>query len=510
MGKRAWGIPPNLELFIYDREDLVVPRGYLNEILLLIKGSETKVIRKQTEGKEVDFGLWNESFILRDYQKPMVNMLQNNNGIGVAPAGSGKTVMGLRYIFEKGVSAVWLTHTVDLLNQTKKNAEKLLTGVGKIGQFGGGKQDWGDGKLIVATVQTLQANPHLIEAMNEFVGTVVIDEAHHFPSTQFVDTAGLFKAKNMIGLTATPNRKDGLDMYMYRGVGPLVHQVSRDNLYDEGSLILPKVEFVYTNFDYEYASDRNAIDSVDAGGDDLDYSELLQRLIADEDRAMLIANNIVENIHLGPAIVIGESVRYCYLLESLCRMIYQNKYSKPFKSAVVHGGITRTKWVTKRPPEDLILEEKKSAAGMRYKVENYTEEEFKAWQVSKKQREEIMEKANNKEIDVLFATQLAREGLDMPHLTVGHMVMPKRGDDGKSKNGSAVEQEIGRIMRRDPNNPNKQATWFDYVDHKVGVLNSQYYSRRKVYKRLGIKLKAKPRRDQDEIADFLSKTNLFI
>lgn len=93
----------------------------------------------------------------------------------------------------------------------------------------------GDGKLIVATVQTLQRNHELIEKMNEFVGTVVIDEAHHFPSTQFIDTAGLFKAKNIIGLTATPSRKDGLDMYMHRGIGPQVHVVSRDNLYTEGA-----------------------------------------------------------------------------------------------------------------------------------------------------------------------------------------------------------------------------------------------------------------------------------
>src|SRR5699024_5503058 len=183
--------------------------------------------------------------------------LLSNNGIGVAPAGSGKTLMGLRYIFEKGVPAIWLTHTVDLLRQTKAKAEKFITDVGKIGQFGGGKQDWGDGKLIIATVQTLQRNTHLVDAMNEFVGTVVIDEAHHFPSTQFIDTAGLFKAKNIIGLTATPARKDGLDMYMHRGIGPEVHRVTRDNLYTDGSLIKPKVEFIFTNFDYEYASDKN-------------------------------------------------------------------------------------------------------------------------------------------------------------------------------------------------------------------------------------------------------------
>src|SRR5699024_10466880 len=112
-------------------------------------------------------------------------------------------------------------------------------------------------------------------------------------------------------------------------------------------------------------------------------------------------------------------------------------------------------------------------------------------------------------IDILFATQLAREGLDMPHLTVGPMVMPKRGDTGKNKDGGAVEQEIGGIMRRDANNETKQAVSFDYVDDKVGALQSQYYSRRKVYNRVGIKLKRKPRRTYDEIDAFLSSNKLF-
>jgi len=291
---------------------------------------------------------------------------------------------------------------------------------------------------------------------------------------------------------------------MHRGIGPEVHRVSRDNLYTEGSLILPKVEFIYTDFDYEYASNRNEIGSVDAGGDDLDYNDLLQHLISDEQRMQLAAETIVNNADKGHAIVITESVRYCFEIERLV-----NELLPHARTAVVHGGLTRHKWLVKQPPEHLILEEKRTKQGVRYKVENYTEEEFEAWQVRKKEREEIIRRANNKEIDILFATQLAREGLDMPHLTVGHMVMPKRGDTGKNKDGGAVEQELGRIMRSDPNNPNKQAVWFDYVDHNVGVLNSQYYSRRKVYNRLGIKLKRKPRTKASEIEDFLSSTKIF-
>ena len=91
--------------------------------------------------------------------------------------------------------------------------------IGRIGFFGDGVHDWGDGKLIVATVQTLRRNPQIIDALNDFIGTVVVDEAHHFPAIQFIETAGKLTAENVIGLTATPSRKDGLEIYMYNGVG---------------------------------------------------------------------------------------------------------------------------------------------------------------------------------------------------------------------------------------------------------------------------------------------------
>lgn len=513
IGKRAWGIPPKLELFIYDQGDLVTPRGFqkrLEEILATVGIDPKKVIHvNQQQGKTTKFG-WNPLWELRTYQGPFIDAVLKENGVGVAPAGSGKTIMGLNYVSQKGVAALWLTHTTDLMHQTAAKAKKLLPEVGRIGFFGDSEKEWGDGKLIIATVQTLQRNPHLIDTMNDFIGTVVIDEAHHFPAVQFIETAGRLSAANMLGVTATPDRKDGLEAYLFAGVGPKLYTIDRSALYDSGELILPKVNFVYTDFSYDTASDRNEINSVDAGGEDMDYTEVISRLIHDEKRAKLVAENIIEAAPLGPAIVITESVRYCFILEELVKRIAAARYPDTnIRTAVVHGGISRYKWVTKKPPFDLIIEEKHTDKGVKYKVEAYTAEEFEKWQVTAAQRKEIMAAADRKEIDILFATQLAREGLDMPHLTVGHMAMPKRGDQGGKNNGGSVEQEIGRIQRKDPDNPDKKAYWYDYVDYNVGVFKQQYQSRRSVYKRLGIKLPNKPKTEKEEIESFLAGGAIF-
>lgn len=102
-------------MFVYDKGDIVTPRGFLKKLEDVLKNlgyDPGKVITSQISyGRDVSFGAWNDGFVLKADQTPMVQALMQENGIGVAPAGSGKTVMGMRYIYEKGKAALWLTHT---------------------------------------------------------------------------------------------------------------------------------------------------------------------------------------------------------------------------------------------------------------------------------------------------------------------------------------------------------------------------------------------------------------
>ena len=95
----------------------------------------------------------------------------------------------------------------------------------------------------------------------------------------------------------------------------------------------------------------------------------------------------------------------------------------------------------------------------------------------KRAREQVMEQARNKQIDILLATQLAREGLYFPHLDRLFRVTPKRASN-------AVEQEIGRIQR--PCEHKKDAIVFDFWDVNNPVFKAQFWKRRAAYQRLGI------------------------
>lgn len=107
--------------------------------------------------------------------------------------------------------------------------------------------------------------------------------------------------------------------------------------------------------------------------------------------------------------------------------------------------------------------------------------------MNKKARTAVMEQAQDRQVDVLFATQLAREGLDLPHLNRLFLCTPKRAQ-------GAVQQEIGRVMR--PYDGKRDAVVFDFVDFNSPVLRAQYWRRRDVYRQLGMDIKRKACRGQ--------------
>lgn len=97
--------------------------------------------------------------------------------------------------------------------------------------------------------------------------------------------------------------------------------------------------------------------------------------------------------------------------------------------------------------------------------------------IKKKERKEIMERAKQKGIDILLATQLAREGLDIPHLNRLFLTFPKRS-------AASVQQEVGRIMR--PSEGKIDAIVYDFFDYKNGILLNQFKQRKAIYKELGM------------------------
>jgi superfamily II DNA or RNA helicase len=100
-------------------------------------------------------------------------------------------------------------------------------------------------------------------------------------------------------------------------------------------------------------------------------------------------------------------------------------------------------------------------------------------QMAKRERASVMERVQAREIDVLFATQLAREGLDIAHLDQLFLACPKKA-------AGALEQECGRIMR--PAQEKTAAAVWDFWDSGSPMLRKQFWARRETYGKLGMEV----------------------
>ena len=92
-----------------------------------------------------------------------------------------------------------------------------------------------------------------------------------------------------------------------------------------------------------------------------------------------------------------------------------------------------------------------------------------------KLREKAFADIRGKVVNVLIATQLADEGLDLPGLVAVHLTMPSRAE-------GRVVQRVGRVMRAAPGKG--RPTVYDYVDD-MGLFESQARARMRAYRELG-------------------------
>lgn len=140
--------PQKLYLMQWDGDTLVLPYGCLNTVLSM---GECEVINDLPSPKEVDFGC---SVPLYDYQEAAKEaMLKAYYGILQSPAGSGKTQVGIALAAALGRKTLWLTHTIDLLKQSKNRAEQYMSPL-LTGTITGGRVQIGKA-ITFATVQTM-------------------------------------------------------------------------------------------------------------------------------------------------------------------------------------------------------------------------------------------------------------------------------------------------------------------------------------------------------------------
>ncbi len=205
-------------------DEMVLPRGVLDEVVKILALAGAKVvIRDERIAKrkiKVTF-----SGTLTDIQQTAVKGWKSHDlGILSAPPGAGKTVMGCAVIAQRKVSTLVLVHRQHLMDQWKKQISRFLgIPIKEIGTMSGTKKKL-TGQVDVASILSLTNIEDLSEIAQKY-SQIIIDECHHIPAKSFEAILKQLPSRYILGLTATPYRKDGLEKILFQQCGPIRHEM---------------------------------------------------------------------------------------------------------------------------------------------------------------------------------------------------------------------------------------------------------------------------------------------
>ena len=227
-------------------QHIALPRGCLDAAQALLKDNGIRCdLRDERHGGEpIDV-----SFVgtLRPDQEVAVSaMLHHDAGVLCAPTAFGKTVTAAAIIARRGVNTLVLVHRTDLLKQWQERLQAFLAmdvGVGKgvVGTIGGGKAK-PTGRIDIAVMQSL-SRPGEVNALVENYGQVIVDECHHVGASSFDAILKRIKAKFVLGLTATPIRRDGQQPIIFMQCGPIRHTAAKSASAPQDLEVLPRSRF---------------------------------------------------------------------------------------------------------------------------------------------------------------------------------------------------------------------------------------------------------------------------
>ena len=156
------------------------------------------------------------------------------------PCGFGKTVVALRIAHAIGKKTLVVVHKDFLLTQWKARLEQFIPSA-RVSVLQGAKEVDPDAEFVIAMLQTLclrleqpASNASITVAS---CGLAIIDEAHHMAARSFSKLFFNMPIQRILGLTATPQRKDGCTSILHMYMGDYAYKVEEGAARSESPLV---------------------------------------------------------------------------------------------------------------------------------------------------------------------------------------------------------------------------------------------------------------------------------
>ena len=237
---------------------------------------------------KTDKAFWEFKGTIRDSQKEVVGSYlcpEPRDGIISLQTGGGKTVCALYIASKIQVPTIVLVHNTFLRDQWIDRIGSFLP-TARIGSIQGDKIDVENKDIVVAMLQSVALKDYETSVFEKF-GFVIVDECHHIASEAFSRAIPKLTCKHMLGLSATPERKDKLMHVINWFLGPILYQSNTADKVDTGV----RVEV------YEFNTDDEDFNTIIYNNSGVMFTSLMvNKLVAFEARNAFI-NEIIQDVY---------------------------------------------------------------------------------------------------------------------------------------------------------------------------------------------------------------------
>lgn len=262
------------------------------------------ISKSERDVPKTDSKFWEFAGEIRETQKEVVNSYlcpEPRDGIISLQTGGGKTVCALYIASKIQMPTIVLVHNTFLRDQWVDRIKSFLPKA-RIGSIQGETIDVTNKDVVVAMLQSLSLKEYDPDVFKNF-GLVIVDECHHIASEAFSRSISKLTSKYMLGLSATPERKDKLMYVINWFLGPMLYRSNTMDKVDE-KVRVEVYDFNPVDEDYHtiiYNSSGVMFTAlminkvVDYEPRNRLISEILQDLFEESERQILVLTDRVEH-----------------------------------------------------------------------------------------------------------------------------------------------------------------------------------------------------------------------